>query len=52
MTDNEKDRIVDSANQNDDAIVGNSRPKELSDFIGQKRSLVVAILDFFRPFCL
>ena len=37
MTDNEKDRIVDSANQNDDAIVGNSRPKELSDFIGQKQ---------------
>ncbi|MBR85634.1 MAG: Holliday junction branch migration DNA helicase RuvB [Rhodospirillaceae bacterium] len=37
MTDNEKDRIVDSANQNDDAIVGNSRPRELSDFIGQKQ---------------
>ena len=37
MTDNEKDRLVDSANQNDDAIVGNSRPKELSDFIGQKQ---------------
>ena len=37
MMDNEKDRIVDSANQNDDAIVGNSRPKELSDFIGQKQ---------------
>ena len=37
MTDNEKHRIVDSANQNDDAIVGNSRPKELSDFIGQKQ---------------
>ena len=37
MTDNEKDRIVDSANQNDDVIVGNSRPKELSDFIGQKQ---------------
>ena len=37
MTDNEKDRIVDSANQNDDAVVGNSRPRELSDFIGQKQ---------------
>ncbi len=37
MTDNEKDRIVDAANQNDDAIVGNSRPRELSDFIGQKQ---------------
>ena len=33
----EEDRIVDSTNQNDDAIVGNSRPKELSDFIGQKQ---------------
>ena len=37
MTNVEEDRIVDSANQNDDAIVGNSRPKELSDFIGQKQ---------------
>ena len=37
MANVEEDRIVDSANQNDDAIVGNSRPKELSDFIGQKQ---------------
>ncbi len=37
MTNVEEDRIVDSANQNDDVIVGNSRPKELSDFIGQKQ---------------
>ena len=37
MTNVKEDRIVDSANQNDDAIVGNSRPKELSDFIGQKQ---------------
>ena len=37
MTNVEEDRIVDSTNQNDDAIVGNSRPKELSDFIGQKQ---------------
>ncbi len=37
MTNVEEDRIVDSANQNDDAIVGNSRPRELSDFIGQKQ---------------
>ncbi len=37
MTNVEEDRIVDSANQNDDTIVGNSRPRELSDFIGQKQ---------------